>query len=392
MATSESVTKPETGNASTKLLGTEPQPSKANPNAVPTRPGFKLVKLRMPDGTIKRAWRPIANEAEGSKTHDTTEVTRSNEPPAPAAVSKPVVSNTKPESLNTTSSEDKPPSYTAAIETKPTTSTATAASSPAKKAVGEPKKGNAPPVVAEPSATPTIKSTTALPTTTPTANVFDTTRPPAQRGRRSRLRRFWVGVGQTLAPELYLGHIDTPHAGDEIISDDDWPSDSDDSDDERDRNQNRRRSTQGQGAGADRLGGGQELDGDIGFEGEDSGERRDDSRAAGRDGEFELPRYLGEILMCIGLSTNEKHLASTSGIPINKSPPSQRANVNEKSGGATVVAEKEIKVESEKGKLLKALEKEAHPLHRPSSITQLVMWTILMGFPLLYIGGCSVSC
>jgi hypothetical protein len=185
---------------------------------------------------------------------------------------------------------------------------------------------------------------------------------------------------------LNLGDIDTPHVGDEIISDDDWPSDSDDSDDERDRNQNRRKSTQGQGAGADRLGGGEDFDDDIGFDRDESAERRDDSRAAGRDGEFESPRYRGGILMCVGLSSNEKPLASTSGIPINNSPPSRKANVNEKSGNATVVAEKEIKRDLESGRLLKPYVKEAHPLHRPSSMSQLVMWTILMGLPLLYIG------
>jgi hypothetical protein len=295
MAASESAAKPSTGDAPTKPPGTVATAPKAKTSEVPTRPGFKLVKLRMPDGTIKRAWRPITNiesapvkqdGARGSETNKNTEVTPPNESSASGAAWKQIVSDTKPESLNTTSSEDKPPSYTAAVESEPTTSTTIADSSPAKQAVGEPKNADRPLVVAESSKTAVQRDATASTSTTAAANASAKTSVPAPRGRRSRFRRFWVGVGQTLAPELNLGDIDTPHAGDEIISDDDWPSNSDDSDDDRDRG-GRRPDTQGRNMlTANHRTGDVENGEDIRLITEDTPDRKDVARSSSHDGEF----------------------------------------------------------------------------------------------------------
>jgi hypothetical protein len=67
----------------------------------------------------------------------------------------------------------------------------------------------------------------------------------------------------------------------------------------------------------------------------------------------------------------------------------EKPGLNEKSG--TVVTEKEIKGgKGTKGKgdpaILKPPVKEAMPLHRPSTISQLIAWTIMMILPIFYVG------
>jgi hypothetical protein len=354
-----------------------PKPKMKQP---PTRPGFQLVKIRMPDGTVKRAWRPILDNAAAS--NGTTSNTAEPEP-------KPQSKQTE-EVQPTTSVEDRPPAYTVAVATKPTTSSPPAdvmtaptvnqaghvdnnqditkrqsAETGTRVAASLSKAGATTTITAANSGTSkdhleisfaprepvklkqSAPQSQAVETASNTVVNTNSAAPLVSEGRHARaaappstFRRILERTGvataaQTLAQDWNIDITDMPHAGDEIISDDEWPSDSSDIEDEN------------------------------GYTGR-----------KGREQDRSISRENGH---------GDEHNDKNNGIYQHASASTEKHSLTKKPGNTTSVTEREMSG-SGAMKTIKPPTKEANPLHRPSRFSQIFVWSTMMGLPLLYIG------
>jgi hypothetical protein len=249
-----------------------PATTKPKAKQLPIRPGFQLVKLRMPDGTIKRAWRPIADEK--SVPISTQNGSENLQDAEKLKESNPSPTKRQTESQSSTSSEGKPPAYTEVVESKqivPSPPTTSAISAPPQETEQVPEEIE---VAMKPSEKTTQKSSNtttarsapvegtdssktrsevkctkkseavqhpAAPAKAPEITIDDSEAAPS--AARNRLRAavtrsafgFLTQYGiskavEALAPGSDVGDTYEQQDGDDFVSDDEWPSDTSDDD------------------------------------------------------------------------------------------------------------------------------------------------------------------
>lgn len=348
-------------------------------NATGAPPAFKIVKVRKPDGTIVKVRRPIPAVSSSDASSPA-----SKEPFA------------KPASRKASNSQDIP-GPTAQIEGE-------SASQPIPNGTVASLKGTTdklqvsntlPTVTAAVSSKPLTESLTTKATQdvhvrekhagTPQSNATGPAKPPAPRSSLrllSRIPGLRQGVSKSvmaLAPDWDMSDVDDIDDDDEEIEDDDYDTDHSEDADGDDKDEDHNSNSRDEKSKHD--------------EKSTSNDKQEQSTSNGKEGSNAA--QAGSRL----LSGPPNNIRAR-----NAPPPAAKENApevggvakdtpsgekgNGKSATNIKVTEKQVNSDSE-SRPMKPPMKEAHPLQRSSFMIQIVMWAIMMGLPLLFIGGLS---